>query len=64
MTTGYIRYRSEYKYQLASDYRISISIRPRDDITTEFIQLETSGSLRVMNGYAWDGPSGPIIDTR
>ena len=64
MTTGYIRYRSEYKYQLASDYRISISIRPQDDITTEFIQLETSGSLRVMNGYAWDGPSGPIIDTR
>jgi hypothetical protein len=64
MTTGYIRYRSEYKYQLASEYRISISIRPTEDVVTEFIELGRSGGLRVMNGYAWDGPSGPVIDTR
>lgn len=64
MTTGYIRYRSEYKYQLASDYRISISIQPHADIVTDFIELTSRGALRVMNGYAWDGPSGPVIDTR
>jgi hypothetical protein len=64
MTTGYIRYRSEYKYQLASDYRVSIPIRPTDDIVTDFVELETNGRLRVMNGYAWDGPSGPVIDNR
>ena len=64
MTTGYIRYRSEYKYQLASEYRINISIRPTEDIITDFIELGHSGGLRVMNGYAWDGPSGPVIDTR
>jgi hypothetical protein len=64
MTTGYIRYRSEYKYQLASEYRLHISIRPTEDVITEFIELDASGALRLMNGYAWDGPSGPVIDTR
>ena len=64
MTTGYIRYRSEYKYQLASDYRVKISIQPSDDIVTDFIELTTGGALRLMNGYAWDGPSGPVVDTK
>jgi len=64
MTTGYIRYRSDYKYQLASDYRIKISIRPTDDIVTDFIELSAEGALLLMNGYAWDGPSGPVVDTK
>ena len=64
MTTGYIRYRSEYKYQLASDYRIKISIRPSDDIVTDFIELTAGGALRLVSGYAWDGPSGTVVDTK
>ena len=63
MTTGYIRYRSEYKYQLASDYRIDIGIIPDEGILTDFIELDGEGKLEVKNGYAWDGPSGPVIDT-
>ena len=63
MTRGYIRYRSEYKYQLASEYRIKIPILPAEDIGTEFIELDTGGELTVKNAYAWDGPSGPVIDT-
>ena len=63
MTRGYIRYRSDYKYQLASEYRIKIPILPAEDIGTEFIDLDTSGELTVKNAYAWDGPSGPVIDT-
>lgn len=62
-TEGYIRYRADYKYQLASDYKIHTSIYPHDDITTEFIDLDTGGTLLVRKGYAWDGPSGPVIDT-
>ena len=62
-TRGHIRYRSEYKYQLAEDYAISISIKPKSDITTAFIDLDTGGTLTVKNGYAWDGPSGPVKDT-
>jgi hypothetical protein len=64
MTTGYIRYRSDYKHQLASPYRIRIPILPNEDIVTDFIDLDTSGMLTVKNAYAWDGPSGPVVDTR
>ena len=63
MTRGYIRYRSEYKHQLASAYRIAVPIFPAEDIVTDFIELDTWGELTVRNAYAWDGPSGPVIDT-
>ncbi len=63
-TKGYIRYRSDYKYQLAEGYDISISIKPKSDIKTEFINLDSEGNLTVKKGYAWDGPSGPVKDTK
>ena len=62
-TIGYIRYRSDYKYQLAEGYKISISVKPKSNIETEFIDLDTDGNLTVKNSYAWDGPSGPVKDT-
>jgi hypothetical protein len=62
-TEGYIRYRADYKYQLENSYKINISIKPKSDIKTDFIDLDASGNLLVQKGYAWDGPSGPVIDT-
>jgi hypothetical protein len=62
-TEGYIRFRADYKYQLANSYKINISIRPSSDIESDFIDLDASGNLLVQKGYAWDGPSGPVIDT-
>ncbi len=63
MTDKYIKYRSGYKYQLAEDYHIKISIKPKADIDIQFIALDTRGNLIVKSGYAWDGTSGPVIDT-
>lgn len=63
MTRGYIRYRSDYKYQLAEGYKIKIKITPPLDIPTEFIDLDAQGNLTIKKGYAWDGPSGPVKDT-
>ena len=63
-TRNYIRYRGKYKYQLAEGYTIKIHIRPGEDIKTEFIDLDMNGQLLVKKGYAWDGPSGPVIDTK
>ena len=62
-TRRFIRYRSDYKYQLAESYLLRISIKPKSDIETEFIDLDTGGNLTVKQGYAWDGPSGPVKDT-
>lgn len=59
-----IRYRSGYKYQLVNDYRVQTSIKPAVDIVTEFIELDRSGVLLIRHSYAWDGPSGPTIDTK
>jgi hypothetical protein len=63
-TKNFIRYRSDYKYQLAEGYEVSISIKPKSDIKTDFIALDAVGNFLVKKGYAWDGPSGPVKDTR
>ncbi len=64
MTKGHIKYRSGYKYQLADDYHLKTSIKPTGDIDQKFIALDKKGNLVVKNGYAWDGPSGPVFDSR
>ena len=66
MPINVARYRNlkNYKYQLVCDYDISIAIKPRDNVRTQFIDLDTQGALTIKNGYAWDGPSGLGIDTR
>lgn len=63
-TRRYIRYRGDYKYQLAEAYEIDISIMPAEAIVSDFIDLDTDGRLTVKQAYAWDGPSGPVIDTK
>lgn len=59
-----IHYRKGYKYQLAKDYYRQTDLRPKEDIITQFIRLSTDGVLLIKSGYAWDGPSGPTIDTK
>jgi hypothetical protein len=60
-----ICYRSGYKYQLQESYcMILTTIQPASDIVTDYIQLDKSGQLTISKGYAWDGPSGPMIATK
>ena len=60
-----INYKSGYKYQLASLYQIQTNLTPATDINSPsgFIQMTTAGLLTIARHYAWDGPSGPTIDT-
>ncbi|NNF97740.1 MAG: hypothetical protein HKM93_00015 [Desulfobacteraceae bacterium] len=63
MDNKYTSYRSGYKYQLAEDFHIKTTIKPETDIDTQFISLDSKGNLVVKSGYAWDGTSGPVVDT-
>lgn len=59
-----IVYKKGYKYQLVSDYSISVDIKPPLNAYTDYIDLTIEGDLLIKKGYAWDGPSGPTLDTR
>jgi len=53
-----------YKYQLVDDYEIQLDIKPPSDCVFEYLSLSMAGVLVMRKAYAWDGPSGPTIDTR
>ena len=60
-----IHYKSGYKYQLKKAAAVLTEIRPDGDKVIErYIRLGTDGRLEIADGYAWDGPSGPAIDTK
>ena len=58
-----IQYNDGYKYQLKQDYALSVPLKPAARFDSDFLLLETDGRLLIKQGYAWDGPSGPTIDT-
>ena len=58
-----VKYKSGYKYQLVRYYRLKTDIKGRN-IETYYISLNPEGLLSIKKGYAWDGPSGPTIDTK
>lgn len=62
---SHIYYRKRrYKYQLERDCRGYVGIKaPRGGIHTEWVDLDEEGWMLIRAGYAWDGPSGPTIDT-
>ena len=59
----YILYKSGYKYQLSTTYIITIPLTPPAGIVTDYIALTVTGTLIISAGYAWDGASGPALDS-
>ena len=59
-----IRYCQGYKYQLDDSYVVQTAVKSDTFLPTHFIRLDIDGTLSVLEGYAWDGPSGPAIDTK
>ena len=53
-----------YKYQLRDDYSVHIDLAPPGPVAHPFVSLGRDGLLTLRAGYAWDGPSGPALDTR
>ena len=64
---GQIEYKRGYKYQLSETYSVDVW---RISATVSWSHLifaaldKTNGILQIERGYAWDGPSGPTIDTK
>jgi hypothetical protein len=52
----------KYKYQLAEDYKINVGIF-HINVEHDYFSLAPNGELLIKKYYAWDGPSGPTIDT-
>jgi hypothetical protein len=62
-----IRYADGYKYQLRAAYAVllpELADPARAAIVTDWIELDPDGTMRFRPGYAWDGASGPTLDTR
>lgn len=61
--SAYIEYTDGYKYQLNKTTIIFTGILGFD-IVTEFVHLYENGFMEVFKYYAWDGASGPTVDTK
>lgn len=59
-----LHYQGGYKYQTTGFFSMLTEINPPGIIFTEFITLRTDGFLFIERGYAWDGASGPTLDTK
>ena len=43
-------------------YRVNIELEGQT-VDTPYVKLRADGLLEIARGYAWDGPSGPTLDT-
>jgi hypothetical protein len=59
-----VYYRDGYRYQLAEVYQQQTGIIPVSPGGNRFVGLDGAGRLTIAAGYAWDGASGPAINTR
>ncbi len=56
-------YKGGFKYQTDRVMYLDTGIFPLRPIKTKWLALDMEGRLTVQDGYCWDGPSGPTIDT-
>lgn len=60
----YIRYTDGYKFQLEEPYQHATGMTPAPGAPgNRFVGMSPDGLLTIAAGYAWDGASGPAIDT-
>ncbi len=61
--SGFIYYKAGYKYQVNVSVEVDTGIIPNGPISTELATLSAEGLLKISAAFAWDGPSGPTLDT-
>jgi len=60
----YYKKRFKYKYNLHHDYEFKADIKVKEPCDLGYVKIDANGTLLIRDGYAWDGPSGPTIDTK
>lgn len=58
-----LAYKAGYKYQVAEDFSYDTGIVGYGVKLDGFISMTIEGTLTIHAGYAWDGASGPAINT-
>src|SRR3990167_11071971 len=59
-----VYYKEGYKYQTSRDFVISVApICADHERQTDWLRISDKGLLLIKAGYAWDGASGPTLDT-
>lgn len=59
-----MKYRAGYKYVLDENICVMTSVMPRTAVAMDHITLFQNGKICIEAGYAWDGASGPVPDTK
>jgi len=59
----YIKQDEKWPYSLIAPHIEDTGINLPARIITDFMHIDCGGSLCIREGYSWDGPSGPAIDT-
>lgn len=60
--TAFYRELKKYKYQLCEDFMYLTNIKGFE-VDLEYLKLDVDGALTIMKYYAWDGASGPTLDS-
>ena len=58
-----LAYKAGYKYQVVDPFSYDTRIRGFEVELDGFISMTRDGTITVHSGYAWDGASGPAINT-
>lgn len=59
-----IHYAEGYKFQLRRTYEVMTRVRPKTTVGNGWLRLDPDGKLTISEGYAWDGTSGPTLETK
>ena len=64
MTEHGICFIDGYRFQMAESGCMQTEVYPPEDINTPFYSISKTGRIVAHSGYAWDGISGPMVNTK
>lgn len=56
--------KGNWKYRTLSNESYESGIKIPYPVVTDYISMSTDGRIDIRAGYAWDGASGPALDTK